>query len=63
MAVTACTAQGRCAARHDLFPTFDSIESAEAYAHSKLPILSGNTLHALLRSYENTVISSLHSPN
>lgn len=43
---------------HSLFPTFDSIDEAEEFAFSRLPVSTQNDMLGILRSYENTVLAT-----
>ena len=45
-----------------LFPTFSSLEEAYAYAEAKIPITNRNELHALLMTYQNTLLHALQHP-
>lgn len=42
-----------------LFPTFNSLGEASAFAQSKLPINHINELHGVLMAYQNTLINLL----
>ena len=42
-----------------LFPSFNSLEDAQSFAQSKLPINHINELHGVLMAYQNTLINLL----
>lgn len=46
-----------------LFPTFDSLDEAEEFAYSRLPVTTQNDMLGLLKCYENTLraVSSFDS--
>ena len=44
-----------------LFPTFDSLDQAIAYAEAHLPLVDRNTLIGILMSYQNTLLKDIES--
>lgn len=44
-----------------LFPTMNTVEEAEAYAHSRVPVNSHNELHGILMVMQNTILHQLDS--
>lgn len=40
---------------NSLFPTFDSLDEAQEFAFSRLPVNTQNDMLGILKSYENTV--------
>lgn len=44
-----------------LFPTFESLDQAIAYAEAHLPLVDRNTLIGILMSYQNTLLKDIKS--
>ena len=40
---------------NSLFPTFNTLDEAEEFAYSRLPVSTQNEMLSLLKTYENTV--------
>lgn len=40
---------------NSLFPTFATLDEAEEFAYSRLPVSTQNDMLGILKSYENTI--------
>jgi hypothetical protein len=48
---------------NSLFPTFDTVEEAESYACSRVPVSTHNEMFGLLQTYQNTMLKQVGSSN
>lgn len=51
--------QGHSLMQNPLYPEFDSVADAEAFALSRTPVQSANEMCGLLQSFKNTLLKQL----